>query len=93
VFAVAVAAGGDADGLDAGVEAFGAGVGDAVGEVGQQPRLVTFEGLRGVDDRFQSAVGGPEVPACEVSGACAVPKRPIGGARKRTGGSASWLCS
>ena len=26
VFAVAVAAGGDADGLDAGVEAFGAGV-------------------------------------------------------------------
>ena len=44
VFTVAVATGGDADGLDAGVEAFSASVGDRMREVGQQPRLVAFEG-------------------------------------------------
>src|SRR5664279_3498276 len=66
VLSVAVAACGDADGLDAVVEAFGAGVGDPVGEVGQQPGFVAFEGLRRVDDRLESGVGGPEVPAFEV---------------------------
>src|SRR6266487_502393 len=45
VVPVAVAAGGDPDGLDAGVEAFRAGVGDPVGEVGQQAGLVALEGL------------------------------------------------
>ena len=68
VLAVAVAAGGDPDGLDAGVQAFGAGVSDRVGEVGQQPRLVPFQRLGRVDDRFQPGVGGPEVPAFEVFG-------------------------
>ena len=52
VLAVAVTASGDADGLDAGVEAFRAGVGDAVGEVGQQAGLVSFERVGGVDDGF-----------------------------------------
>ena len=47
VFAVAVAAGGDAEGLDAGVEAFGAGGADAAGEVGQQAGLGEVGGLRG----------------------------------------------
>jgi len=50
-------------------EAFGAGVGDPVGEVGQQPGLVTFGCLCRVDDRFEPGVGGPEVPAREVLGA------------------------
>src|SRR5680860_964232 len=68
VFPVAVAAGGDADRLDAGVQAFGAGVGDRVGEVGQQARLVALERLGGVDDRLEPGVGGPEVPAFEVLG-------------------------
>src|SRR6266542_1882779 len=72
VFAVAVAAGGDADGLDAGVEAFRAGVGDPVGEVGQQAGLVSFEGAGGVDDRCQAGVGGPEVPLAPV------PLAPVG---------------
>ena len=53
VLAVAVAAGRYPDRLDAGVEAFRAGVGDGVGEVGQQPRLVALERLRSVDDRLQ----------------------------------------
>src|SRR5665648_278206 len=39
VLAVAVAAGRYPDGLDAGVQAFGAGGGDRVGEVGQQSTL------------------------------------------------------
>src|SRR5680860_775126 len=69
MLAVAVAAGRYPDGLDAGVQAFGAGVGDRVGEVGQQSRLVTLQCLGGVDDRFQPGVGGPEVPAFEVLGA------------------------
>jgi hypothetical protein len=43
---------GQAHCLDAGVEAFGAGVGDPLREVGQQAGLVSFEGLRGVDDRL-----------------------------------------
>lgn len=45
MLAAAVAAGRDPDGLDAGVQAFGAGVGDRVGEVGQQSRLVTLQCL------------------------------------------------
>src|SRR5659263_636245 len=69
MLAIAVAAGGDLDRLDAGVEAFGAGVGDGVREVGQQPRFVTLERFRRFDDRLQPGVGGPEVPAFEVLGA------------------------
>src|SRR5664279_2940292 len=69
MLAVAVAAGRYPDGLDAGVQAFGAGVGDGVGEVGQQSRLVTLQCLGSVDDRVQPGVGGPEVPAVEVFGA------------------------
>ena len=51
MLAVAVAAGRYPDGLDAGVQAFGAGVGDRVGELGQQSRLVTLQCLGSVDDR------------------------------------------
>ena len=69
MLAVAVAAGRYPDGLDAGVQAFGAGVGDRVGEVGQQSRLVALQCLGSVDDRLQPGVGGPEVPAFEVLGA------------------------
>src|SRR5680860_1457662 len=69
VHPVAVAAGRDPDRLDAGVEALRAGVGDAVREVGQQPRLVALQRLRRFDDRLQPRVGGPEVPAFEVFGA------------------------
>src|SRR6266536_2830191 len=80
VVPVAVAAGGDPDGLDAGVEAFRAGVGDPVGEVGQQAGLVALEGLRRIDDRLQAGVGGPEVPAAPVSlgptAAVVVPQAP-----------------
>jgi hypothetical protein len=52
VVAVAVASGGYPDGLDAGVEAFRAGVGDPMSEVGQQSGLVTLEGARRVDNRL-----------------------------------------
>ena len=69
VVSIAVAAGGDPDRLDAGVEAFGAGVGDPVGEVGQQPGLMTFQYPGRVDDGFEPGMGGPEVPTPEVLGA------------------------
>ncbi len=68
VLAVAVAAGGDSDGLDAGVQTFGAGVGDRVREVGQQPRLVALQRSGRVDDRLEPGVGGPEIPAFKVFG-------------------------
>src|SRR5665648_259825 len=61
MLAVAVAAGQYPDGLDAGVQAFGAGVGDRVGEVGQQSRLVTLQCLSSVDDRH----GIPQAPLQE----------------------------
>jgi hypothetical protein len=53
VVAVAVAAGGDADGLDARVETFGGGASEAVGEEGHDAVVVTFDHLGDVDDGLE----------------------------------------
>src|SRR5674476_134129 len=38
-----------------------------MGEVGQQTSLVALERAGGVDDRLETGVGGPEVPAPPVA--------------------------
>src|SRR3972149_4334313 len=67
VLPVAEAVGHFLDGLDLGVEALTDGVGDAVSEEGHDVRQVALDQPRGVDDRRQARVGGPEVPPPPVA--------------------------
>jgi len=50
------------EGLDAAVEAFAHGIGDAVSEVGEDVFQMPFQHLGDGDDRFQLTASGPAVP-------------------------------
>ena len=61
----AVSAGIGLDELDGRVSCFGHRVGDAMLGVGEESGQMALQGLRGVDNRREARMRGPEVPAGE----------------------------
>ena len=51
--------------FDFAVEAFGAGIGDVVGDGVDNALPMVFDGMSGIAHRFQSGMGGPPVPFFE----------------------------
>ena len=64
----AVAAGLGLGGLHQAVDALDQAVGDLAVEPAQDAVPVALDGVRGIDDRFEAAMGGPEIPFLEESG-------------------------
>ena len=57
-------------GLHQAVDAFDQAVGDVAVEPAQDAVPMTLDGVRGIDDRFEAAMGRPEIPFLEVTGGC-----------------------
>src|SRR3954447_731327 len=55
-------------GLHQAVDAFDQAVGDLAVEPAQDAVPMTLDGVRGIDARFEPAMGGPEIPFLEVTG-------------------------
>jgi hypothetical protein len=55
-------------GLHQAVDAFDQAVGDLAVEPAQDAVPMTLDGVRGIDDRLEAAMGRPEVPCLEVAG-------------------------
>ena len=57
-------------GLDETIDPLDEAIGDPAMEPAQDAVAVTFDGARGIDDRWQPTVGRPEVPLLEEDRRC-----------------------
>src|SRR3954462_5460704 len=55
-------------GLHQAVDALDQAVSDLAVEPAQDPVPMTLDGVRGIDDRLEAAMGRPEIPCLEVTG-------------------------